>query len=374
MDCDQVKKRKRKGDRSKTDAASKDRKQHKKRSKTHEPIDIPCCEKNAETINRDSESDDDHRKECHEKRNKSDRRKDGSDRKKRRSKEKSSSKKNTESCENEDDPPIGRTEHHGVPNKRLAADPSTQSCGVDATIAAYETRLKNAQESIFQSKVSRASEKDFPGVSGCEFPLPDQVRSLEEEAQSRFVSRAAGMCEKAIHAIDACTAALNIEYAKSAPRAVERSSAQPDDILESVLDEKEIPDSVSRQIATVEDAVLADMVKLRNVPIAREYVEITLWRRMHSVNAKVIAEVDRLCTHSKMSDEMRSEEPEGADGSFPRRAFTPSLKDLYMNNLTDKFAEDLEKLRVEEDMDGERVQFLLRCLEEGADIFATVKR
>jgi hypothetical protein len=47
---------------------------------------------------------------------------------------------------------------------------------------------------------------------------------------------------------------------------------------------------------------------------------------------------------------------------------------MYMRNITERYADDLETLRASENLDGERVQFLMQCLESGADLFASLSK
>lgn len=214
----------------------------------------------------------------------------------------------------------------------------------------------------------------LPGVAATLLLTPSQIRGLNVEAQFSFVSKTADLCERAIRAIDAGVAGLSagLNEAKTSEANFTRS-AVASEVHEHHVDENEIYASISSQITRVEDAVLADMVKLRGQPMAREFVEMTLWRRVRNINAKVLAEIEAECSQFGGKTGFVVNESHLVGDDAPRKSFAPSLKDVYMENLTESFAEDLERLRVEERMDGDRVNFLLRCLEEGADLFASLK-
>jgi Ribosome-assembly protein 3 len=183
-------------------------------------------------------------------------------------------------------------------------------------------------------KVAGASA--LPSLAATALPSPSEVRALPLAAQTEFINRAAQLCEKAVHTVDDGVAALNAGSGISPIAAAGNS---------------------------VEDAVLADMVRLRGVPMAREFVEMTLWRRLRNANTKVLAAVDAISGGD--------EGPIAAVGDGARTIkASASFKQMYMQDITKRYAKDLEALRASEDLDGERVQFLMQCLQSGADLFA----
>jgi hypothetical protein len=176
-------------------------------------------------------------------------------------------------------------------------------------------------------------------------PSPLHVSRLREEAQAKFVKRLGMSCEKAIYCIDAGVGALiaNRHHATG-----------------------------SAKVSSVEDAILADMVRLREVPVAREFVDMTLWRRLRKANESAIAAVADACfgnsgEAAESAKVTSTRSPTSNKTAHAPRSFA-SYKQLHMRNITERYADDLELLRSSEVMDGERVQFLLQCLDAGAEL------
>jgi hypothetical protein len=180
-------------------------------------------------------------------------------------------------------------------------------------------------------------------------PSPLHVSRLREEAQAKFVKRLGMFCEKAIYCIDAGVGAL----------IANRHHATP-----------------SAKVSSVEDAILADMVRLREVPVAREFVDMTLWRRLRKANESAIAAVADSCFGSsgeaaESAKVTSMQRPTSNKTAHAPRSFA-SYKQLHMRNITERYADDLELLRSSEVMDGERVQFLLQCLDAGAELASSL--
>lgn len=206
---------------------------------------------------------------------------------------------------------------------------------------------KEGKKKKKKEKRPRADIPFFPAAASAELPPRAALQSLPAEFQDAFVSKAAALCEKSLHLIGAGTAALGTRQPSDDPGAGPSSTA-----------------------TWLEDTVLADMARLRSVPVARAFVDCTLWRRLRSASDRVRASVDAACEADGKGEPTYQAEVEGEGGS--RKGSSLSFKQMHMQSITSHFADDLAKLHEVEQMDGKRVQYLLRCLEEGANLFADV--
>jgi Ribosome-assembly protein 3 len=201
-----------------------------------------------------------------------------------------------------------------------------------------------------QPHSAQTAEPCLRAMLGAVFPSPSEVCKLPTEVQEGFVERAAKLCEKAIYCIDAGVAQLSTSGRRESGTA----------------------SAASGRIAAVEDAVLADMVRFREVPVAREFVGMTLWRRLRNANEQAVVSVREACAeiiaHCENDASIKRSDTENV--RIPR-SFA-SFKQAHMRTMTENFAADLERLRSIEAMDGEKVQFLVRCLEAGADLAASL--
>lgn len=175
----------------------------------------------------------------------------------------------------------------------------------------------------------------FPAAACAPLPQPDVVRKADAATQDIFVNKAAALCERIVVSMDSGIATLS---PAPGPVGDERGTS-----------------------AGIEDTILADMARLRGVPVAREYVDISLWRWMRSANGRVLAAIDAAC-----AIEGSTAAGPTLDGTVSRPV---SFKEMHLERMTNDFSRDLAKLHEVEEMDGKQVQFLLRCLEEGADLF-----
>jgi hypothetical protein len=198
------------------------------------------------------------------------------------------------------------------------------------------------------SKLARAESPPLPAAVSALLPDPEVVQQLPPAVQDAFTSKVADFCERTIRAIDGGVAAL-------APpsRAVDDGGA-------------------AGKARAVEDAVLADMARLRGVPLAREFVDMTLWRRLRNANNRVVATVEAACDAAGPGSAAAIAGGSASEGTRMQGRGL-SFRQVHMETLTERFADDLSKLHEGEKMTGERVQFLLRCLEEGADLFAGLR-
>lgn len=207
-----------------------------------------------------------------------------------------------------------------------------------------------------KSKRARSATPDPPSASPVpvavcsKLPSKEVIQKLPEVTQDAFLTATGGFCERAIRCVHSGVCSL----APSDDTRVDGGGAG------------------AQKAAAVEDIVLADMARLRGVPLAREYTDITLWRRLRNTNARVIAAVEGACEGvdetGRVSETVT--ENEGQTGKASSGGGGVSFRKARMQTLTERFADDLGKLHETEQMGSERVKFLLRCLEEGVDVFA----
>ena len=171
-----------------------------------------------------------------------------------------------------------------------------------------------------------------PGCAAIDLPSRDCLEALDAESQDRVVDMLG--------------------------RSNGRLVALISDCLEAHRKDSEKGD-VPRHVASVEDTVLGDMARLRDQSGAREFVECTLWRRIRALNSKVFS--------SSGGD---TEDP-GVSSS--EKLTFETLSHAHLTTLTERFAKDLETLHEKESMDTDKVARLLKCLAEGADLFAAYR-
>jgi len=97
-----------------------------------------------------------------------------------------------------------------------------------------------------------------------------------------------------------------------------------------------------------EDAMVADMAKLRTVPMARHFVEHALWKRVKRLTDGVVSHVD---------DKMN-----GGGGQKKEDS-------EFRNSFTQKHGEELDSIREREQLDECGVNKLLVCVDEAAQLY-----
>ncbi len=124
----------------------------------------------------------------------------------------------------------------------------------------------------------------------------------------------------------------------------------------------------------LEDTLVADMARLKGVPVARQFTELSLWKRLKKFNEKELTYIESLCdgAERKSNQGGHNGNAKAKEGdSSKRTAEFVSFKAAHMKHLTSAYAQDLEKIREAESLDVAGVETLLRCLDEGAELFAT---
>lgn len=215
----------------------------------------------------------------------------------------------------------------------------------------------NAQNATHRPDTEETREALFlTGPAAVPLLTPAQVVTLPEDAQTLFVSGVTDCCERILHLIDDTEAVCD---------AWRGSRKEQRDVKDAAL--------------ALEDAVIGDMVKLKRVPIAKQFLEMTLWRRLSRfTEAELVAiRAVRYGVGAAAGDAETAGGDRGASTVLHKvgdkdPAFV-SFKEAHLKTITERYASDLDKMRESEKMDAGRVEFLLRTLESGANLFADLE-
>ncbi|PXF46307.1 hypothetical protein BWQ96_03963 [Gracilariopsis chorda] len=183
-----------------------------------------------------------------------------------------------------------------------------------------------------------ASQALFHGMSALDLPSGSVIQSMPPEAQHGYFESVTGVCEKLIQLID--------ETVRTFSKTSEEVSA--------------------------EEQLISDMVRLKNVPMARRYVDMTLWRRVKSYSRERL----RTARDLGYGSGNRASRDSGALLVHSQGDIDPdflSYRDAYLKTVIHRYEDDLNKIRESERLDAEQATFLMRCLESGADLFGNLK-
>lgn len=184
------------------------------------------------------------------------------------------------------------------------------------------------------------------GYATVSLPSGEQLKTLDDESRHHAVASSTGFCHRL----------LNLLH-------------------ETIVTANRWTQSESKGDTTsVEEALTNDLIRLKKVPLAKQYIEMTLWKRVVHLNRDHLLAASRLgfgkglaVTRTANSQGLLLHRDDDPDAEFV------SYKTAHMKTIVERFSEDLEKMRKAEDMDEERVRFLLRCLESGASLFGNLK-
>lgn len=135
------------------------------------------------------------------------------------------------------------------------------------------------------------------------------------------------------------------------------------------------------QDVSVEEELTSDLARLKHTPLAKRYVEMTLWKRISKFQDDSMTLVRDLnygeLDHVNPKANIRPGN-EGSDGPSIREADSTDLKfnsfrDKYLKHVLEHHEEDLERIRVNEAMDEDHVKFLRHWLDTSAALYANVK-
>eukprot|EP00178_Gracilaria_changii_P015781 TRINITY_DN443_c0_g1_i1.p1 TRINITY_DN443_c0_g1~~TRINITY_DN443_c0_g1_i1.p1 ORF type:complete len:264 (+),score=56.99 TRINITY_DN443_c0_g1_i1:187-978(+) len=206
----------------------------------------------------------------------------------------------------------GKRDHHHPP-------PKTESVAFD-----------------FRKAQPDASDVVLHGAASLKLAVGKQVRNMSQSDQNMYIQSVTEDCEKLIRILNETVQA----FSKN----------------EDALD--------------VEEQLMSDMSRLKNIPIARRYVEMTLWRRVKLFSRERLQIAEELgygIGKRKKGEGFLLHRGGAVDPNFV------SYRDSYMKTVIERYQDDLEKIRERESLDAERVQFLLQCLQSGADLFANLR-
>lgn len=190
------------------------------------------------------------------------------------------------------------------------------------------------------------SPKAFPLVSKQSFPSKEDVKSMSGEDQHKFFKSLGSSCEKLLRLID------EVEMETSLWR---DSAPEPRDAEEAAM--------------ALEDTLLSDMARLKNAPIARQFTELSLWKRVKKFNEKQLAHIESLYKLDGAGGSDGGEKADAAAEDKKTRDFV-SFKQAHMSHMTSQYEKDLEAIRKAETLDVAGVETLLRLLDVSTDLYA----
>lgn len=232
----------------------------------------------------------------------------------------------------------------GPPESQINGDNGVSARGLDDRKRGNDALNSGVEE--IGSKGSLPRKAFLHGYAALSLPNSEQVKMLNATDQQITISTRAALCERIMDLLHDTIVAGN-QWTKSE----------------------------SKDDATaMEEALTNDLIRLKMVPLAKQYVEMTLWKRVERLTREQLRAASKLGfgKGSAVKGTMSSQ------GSLLHRDDDPdaefvSYREAYMKTVVDRYRDDLEKMRLAEDMDVERVQFLLRCLDSGASLFANLK-
>lgn len=199
-------------------------------------------------------------------------------------------------------------------------------------------------EEIFK-RASKKRKVFLHGYAAIPFPSREHVYALGDAERHKFIKTSASFCGRLVQIMHKLIVSAN-QWMK-----VERKD----------------------DFTAIEEALTSDMARLKKLPLARQYVEMTLWRRILQLNQ------DHLQAASKIGFGKGLVHSGGLHQGLvlhlrddPDAEFV-SYREAHMSNLVERFHESLEKMRNIEKMDSGQAHFLLRCLDAGSNLFGNLK-
>ncbi|KAI0559159.1 hypothetical protein FGB62_166g055 [Gracilaria domingensis] len=227
-------------------------------------------------------------------------------------------------------------EHSGKRKKRKKLSKSSDVPNTKRKVS--HSHPPKAEPLAFDFRITEPNARDavFHGLTSLKLPLRKEVSSLPQEGQHKYIQGVTEVCEKLIQLLD-----------------------------ETVLAFSKNEDGLG-----VEEQLMSDMARLKNIPIARRYVEMTLWRRVKLFSRERLEAAEELGYGNgkkEKGDGFLLHPSGGVDPNFV------SYRDAYLKTVIERYQDELDKIRVRESLDAERVESLLQCLQSGADLFANLK-
>eukprot|EP00177_Eucheuma_denticulatum_P002890 GFKZ01005196.1.p1 GENE.GFKZ01005196.1~~GFKZ01005196.1.p1 ORF type:complete len:503 (+),score=101.45 GFKZ01005196.1:143-1651(+) len=214
----------------------------------------------------------------------------------------------------------------------------------------HKDEIQGGEQISFAHQILRkASQKRngyLHGLAAIPLLSAEQVRSMDKDGRHSYIEKSAALSHRLVHLMHNVIVKAN-EWVK-----IERSG----------------------DLVDIEEALTRDMARFSMFPIARQYVSMTLWRRIQQMTR------DHLLASSKIGFGKGYADPgKGEDhGLLLHREGDPdaefvSYKEAYMKDLVEQHQENLDTLREREQMDETRVRFLLRCLDAGSSLAANLR-
>lgn len=122
----------------------------------------------------------------------------------------------------------------------------------------------------------------------------------------------------------------------------------------------------------VEQQLTADMVRLKKIPLAKQYAEMTLWRRT-KLFSRARLETARKLAYGKGESKLGED-----NGLLLHQTGDPdpkfvSYRQAYLNGVIDRYKDSFENMRKNESLDARQTEYLAHCLGMTADLFSNIK-
>lgn len=268
----------------------------------------------------------------------------------------------------------------GIKGSKIGRDEDTKKDKVDKKDRRRKQREARKHDEIRErDKIHKKAKKDKKGRTSmkeyktAKFDLLSSRGGLAEEGESnskRLFAILHGLSAMGLLGKNDVRAMDDTErhcYLSKMSELCERLLA----LMHSVLVSTD--DRAADELPSLRDHVTADLVRLRHLPSARKCIEMTLWHHVSRFNTESMARVQSVGFGALNPQKDTTKEGlMNHDENIKGEVFN-SFKNRYMNNILDSYQEDLDKIRRNEGLDAEHVQFLRRCLDAGADLYAHIR-
>lgn len=198
-------------------------------------------------------------------------------------------------------------------------------------------KLNKSHPLVKQPSLPTSSDAVLHGVLSKTLPTRETIQKFSNSQQHSFLHRVATQTELIMQLIHDC---------KSIYRPAE--------------------DAVS-----MEEQLTSDMVRLRRLPLAKQYVEMTMWRDVRIFSRDRLAAAEALAYGRGKGKQAEGQLLMHRSGDSDLKFV--SYRDAHMKGIVSRFRSDLEKIRQMEALDKNQASFLLSCLESGADLYGNLK-
>lgn len=184
----------------------------------------------------------------------------------------------------------------------------------------------------------------FHGLTALELPSSKVVQQMDSHQQHEHITSLGKDCEKIISLLLDCLTSGNNQ------------------------------DGETENNTTTHEQMIADMARLKRVSLAKQYVEMTLWRRIKQSNRKHLAMLEKLGYGLGMNQQHSSGNIAPTNDGAQNDPELLSYKDKFLKGVLNNHSEELDKVREKESLDADDVAYMVTCLEAGSDLYANLTR